>query len=153
MYFLKNRHCQNYISEDQNLRRVKYMHNSVGVLNLASHCEGNGINGTCVCVCYWMTLSTAYITQHWQQMNKWVWSTTATILTDKNSGTWKKSCPSTTSVNHKTHKNWPGVKSGPQVRQAERMEVYLYAPNVFMCEDLQNQFHKNCWLILCNYTS
>jgi len=26
------------------------MHNTVGVLNLASHCEGKGINGTCVCV-------------------------------------------------------------------------------------------------------
>jgi len=26
------------------------MHNTVGVLNLASHCEGKGINGTCFCV-------------------------------------------------------------------------------------------------------
>jgi hypothetical protein len=33
------------------------------------------------------------------------------------------------------------------------MEVYLHAPSVFMCEDLQNQFHKNCRLILCNYMS
>jgi len=40
------------------------MHNGIGVLNLASHCKGKGINGTCVCVCYLMTLSKAYITQH-----------------------------------------------------------------------------------------
>jgi hypothetical protein len=46
------------------------MHNGVGVLNLGSHCEGKGINGTRVCVCYLMTSSTAYITQHWQQMSK-----------------------------------------------------------------------------------
>jgi hypothetical protein len=65
----------------------------------------------------------------------------------------RKSCPSTTSVHHKIHKNWPGIKSRPQVREAERMEVYLHAPSVFMCEDLQNQFHKNCRLILCNYMS
>jgi hypothetical protein len=38
------------------------MHNVVGVLNLASRCEGKGINGTCVSVCHLMTPSIDYIT-------------------------------------------------------------------------------------------